>query len=68
MVAPVVAKRGPRESNHSQNFFMRIFFLGSEWKVGAVLPGVLSDGAAGTGCITISIFPALLLEEGAAAN
>ena len=36
--------------------------------MGAVLPGVLSDGAARTGCTTISIFPALLLEEGAAAN
>lgn len=68
LVAPVVAQQGPRESNHSQNFFMRFFFLGSEWKAGAVLPGVLSNGAVGTGCNTISVFQALLLEEEAAAN
>lgn len=36
--------------------------------MGAALPGVLSVGAAGTGCITSAIFPALLPEEGAAAN
>lgn len=36
--------------------------------MGAVLPGVLSDGDARTGCITVSVFPALLLDEGAAAN
>lgn len=36
--------------------------------MGGVLPGILPDGAARTGCITTSIFQALFLEEGAADN